>query len=153
MKKIISKTFALAAIAATLFSFTTNFGPQGPAGGEGFEIFVNGKVVVQSFGKDVEKVKTLNLNSSSPNDKISFRYYHCGQVGKNRLVTIKNADNSPLKVWNYADVTTGDMSCSVKDLMSLQKDNSKALKIFYSSTELPKGRELVEIVFGNMVKK
>ena len=32
MKKIISKAFAMVAIAATLFSFTTNFG------GEGFEI-------------------------------------------------------------------------------------------------------------------
>jgi hypothetical protein len=147
MKKIISKTFALVAIAATLFSFTTNFG------GEGFEIFVNGKVVVQSFGKDVEKVRTLNLNPAVPNDKISFRYYHCGQVGKNRFVTIKSADNNPLKVWNYADVTTGDISCTVKDLLSLQKGSNKIFKIFYSSNELPKGRELVEIVFGDMVKK
>lgn len=149
MKTIISKTFALVAIAATLLSFTAN----SPAGGEGFEIFVNGKVVLQRFNKEVEVVKTLQLNPAAPGDKISFRYYHCGQVGKNRLVTIKNADGSPLKVWSYTNAATGDMSCTVKDLLSLQKAKSSALKIFYSSSELPKGRELVDIVFGDTVKK
>lgn len=146
MKKLIGKTIALVAIAATLFSFTTNFG------GEGFEIFVNGKVVIQSFGKDVGKVKTLALNTALPNDKISFRYYHCGQVGKNRLVTIKNANNSTLKVWDYTDVKTGDLNCTVKDLLNLQK-GAKTFRVFYSSSELPKGRELVEIVFNDLAKR
>jgi hypothetical protein len=49
MKSIISKAFAPVAIAATLFSFTTT----SPAGGEGFEIYVNGKVALQRFGKEV----------------------------------------------------------------------------------------------------
>lgn len=149
MKKIISKAFALVAIAATLLSFTAN----SPAGGEGFEIFVNGKVVLQRFNKEVEVVKTLNLNPAAPGDKISFRYYHCGQIGKNRFVTVKNADNTPLKVWNYTDVKSGDLSCTVKDLLSLQKGGSRSFRIFYSSSELPKGRELVEIVFGDMAKR
>lgn len=147
MKKIISKAFALVAIAATLLSFTAS----SPAGGEGFEIFVNGKVVLQRFNKEVEVVKTLTLNAASPNDKISFRYYHCGQVGKNRFVTIKNANNSPIKVWDFSDVTTGDIGCTVKDLLSLQK-GAKTFKVFYSSSELPKGRELVEIVFNDLAK-
>jgi hypothetical protein len=63
MKKIISKTFALVAIAAAILSFTTN----SPAGGEGFEIFVNGKVVLQQFGKNMDNVKTLQLNPASYN--------------------------------------------------------------------------------------
>jgi hypothetical protein len=149
MKTIISKAFALVAIAATLLSFTAG----SPAGGEGFEIFVNGKVVLQRFNKEVEVVKTLNLDPASPNDKISFRYHHCGQVGKNRFVTIRSADNSPLKTWNYSDITTNDLSCTVKDLLSLQKGSNKTFRIFYSSSELPKGRELVEITFGDIAKR
>lgn len=149
MKSIISKTFVLVAFTATMLSFTAN----SPTGGEGFEIYVNGKVVLEQFGKDMEKVKTLNLNPAAPNDKLSFRYYHCGQVGKNRFVTIKNADGSPLKVWRYTDAAAGEMSCTVKDLLSLQKNKSGVLKIFYSSSELPKGRQLADIVFGDMVKK
>lgn len=149
MKKIISKVFAMVAIAATLLSFTAN----SPAGGEGFEIFVNGKVVLQRFNKEVEVVKTLSLNPASPNDKISFRYHHCGQVGKNRFVTIRSADNSPLKTWNYSGITTQDISCTVKDLLGLQKGKSGTLKIFYSSSELPKGRQLAEVVFNDIAKR
>ena len=151
MKTIISKTFALVAIAAAMLSFTAN----SPAGGEGFEIYVNGKVVLQQFGKNMDNVKTLQLNPASPNDKLTIKYHHCGQVGKNRLVTIKNAEGNPLKVWRYTDATApvGDMSCTVKDLLSLQKSANRGLKIFYSCNELPKGRQLAEVVFGDMVKK
>lgn len=151
MKTIISKTFALVAIAATLFSFTTT----SPAGGEGFEIYVNGKVALQRFGKEVEHVKTLQLNPASPNDKLTIRYYHCGQAGKNRYVTIKNAENNPLKVWRYKDASApvSDMSCTVNDLVSLHKGSSGGLKIYYSSSQLPQGRQLAEIVFTDMVKK
>jgi hypothetical protein len=151
MKKIISKVFALVAVAATLLSFTAS----SPLVGEGFEIYVNGKVVLQRFNKEVEVVKTLQLNSAAPNDKLTIKYHHCGLVGKNRLVTIKTADNKVLKVWSYADVKTpvGDMSCTVNDLLSLQKGKSGALKIFYSSSELPKGRQLADIVFGDTAKR
>ena len=41
MKSIISKTMTLVAIGATLLSFSPKFG------GEGFEISLNGKVVLQ----------------------------------------------------------------------------------------------------------
>ena len=151
MKTFISKTFALVALAATMLSFTAN----SPVGGEGFEIFVNSKVVLQQFGKNMDNIKILQLNPASPNDKLTIRYHHCGQVGKNRFVTVKNADNNPLKVWHYTDAVTpiGDMSCTVKDLLSLQKSGNNVLKIFYSSNELPKGRQLADIVFGDTVKK
>jgi hypothetical protein len=151
MKTIIGKTFALLVIAATLLSFTTN----SPAGGDGFEIYVNGKVVLQQFGKNMDIVKSLQLNSASSNDKLTIRYHHCGQVGKNRYVTIKNADNKLLKVWRFADATTpvADMSCTLQELLSLQKGKSGALKIFYSSSELPQGRQLADIIFSDTAKK
>lgn len=151
MKTFFNKAFALVSIAAIMLSFTV----YSPVGGEGFEIYVNGKVVLQQFGKNIENVKILQLNPASPNDKLSIKYHHCGQVGKNRFITIKNADNNPLKVWHYTDVTAqvGEMSCTVKDLLSLQKNKSGVLKIFYSSSELPKGRQLADIVFGDIVKK
>ncbi len=79
MKSTINKTVSLVAIAATLLSFTSNFG------GEGFEISLNGKVVLQQFGKDMAVVKTLQLIAASPNDKLTIRYHHCGNVGKNRI--------------------------------------------------------------------
>ena len=148
MKTLISKAFALVAIAATLFSFTTNFG------GEGFEILVNGKTVLQKFGSDMDKINVLQLSKMSPTDKLTFRYHHCGRVGKNRIVTIKDGEEHVMKVWKFTDVPTpvGDMSCTMQDLLSLQKNGNTTFKIYYSSTELPKGRQLASVILANTIK-
>jgi len=145
MKSIISKTLMLVAIAATLLSFTPNFG------GEGFEISLNGKIVLQQFGKEMETVKTLQLSAASPNDQLTIRYHHCGKVGKNRVVTIKDAQDNLVKEWHFKDVATavGGMSCSVQDILSLKKGGNNVFKIYYSSTELPQGRMLTSVVFEN----
>ncbi len=148
MKKIISKTFALVAIAATLLSFTLKFG------GEGFEILVNGKVVVQKYGSDMDNVKLLELNKTAPKDKLSIRYYHCGKVGKNRMVTLKDGDNNIVRVFRFADVATpvGEKSCTIQDLISLKNGNNHVFKLYYSSSELPKGRQLASVILGNTDK-
>ncbi len=145
MKSIISKATMLLVTTAALLSFSPKFG------GEGFEILLNGKVVLQQFGKDINNVKNLQLNANSSNDKLTIKYYHCGRVGKNRIVTIKDGQDKLLKEWRFRDVATpvSDMSCNVKDILDLQRKNNKIFKIFYSSTELPNGRQLVSVVVGN----
>ena len=150
MKSIISKTFALVAIAATLLSFSSN----SPSGGEGFEILVNGKTVLQKFGSDMDNINTLQLSKTSPTDKLTIRYHHCGRVGKNRMVTIKDGNDNTIKVWKFTDVSTpvGDMNCTIQDLISLQKNGNTSFKVYYSSTELPKGRQLVSVILGNSNK-
>ena len=148
MKSMMSKTFTLVAIAAILLSFKANFG------GEGFEISLNGKIVLQQFGKDMELVKTLQLHSASPNDKLTIRYYHCGKVGKNRTLTIKDGQNNLVKEWRFKDASSAaaDMSCNVQDLFSLKKGNNNVLNLYYSSSELPKGRQLASVILQNSVK-
>ncbi len=151
MKSIISKATMLLITTAALLSFSPKFG------GEGFEILLDGKVVLQQFGKDINNVKNLQLKANSPNDKLTIKYYHCGRVGKNRTVTIKDGQDKLLKEWRFRDVATpvSDMSCNVKDILDLQRKNNKIFKIFYSSTELPNGRQLVSVVMDNnsVVKK
>ena len=145
MKSIISKAMMLVAIAAALLSFSPKFG------GEGFEISLNGKLLLQQYGKDLNTIKTLQLNQSSPNDKLTIRYYHCGRVGKNRIIAIKDAQDKLVKEWHYgdaADAMTG-MSCSVKDIVGLKKPNDNVFKLYYSSTELPNGRQLASVIIGN----
>ena len=143
MKTIIGKSFAMVAVAAILLSFSPNFG------GEGFEISLNGKVVLQRFGKNMDGVKTLHLSPASPNDKLTIKYHHCGKVGKNRTVTIKDAQDQLIKTWRFKDVETavGGMSCHVQDLLSLKKGSNNVFKLYYSSSELPQGRLLTSVVF------
>lgn len=138
MKSIISKSLVLAIISIAFFSFTNN------PGGEGFEIYLNNKVVLQQFGSKMDDIKNLKVDAASVNDQLSIRYHHCGRTGKNRTVTIKDSQNKILKEWKFADIKDAyaSMNCSVKDIAALKKQNG-ALKLYYSSSELPNGRLLV----------
>ena len=147
MKSIISKAMMLVAIAAALVSFTPHFG------GEGFQILLNGKVLLQQYGKDLNTVKTLELSPGSPNDKITIRYWHCGKEGKNRIITIADGQDRVIKKWLYKDANTtvGDMNCRAQDILSLSKGGNNVFKIYYPPSELPEGRMLTTLVFDKNI--
>lgn len=147
MKTFISKSMSLVALVATLFSFTK-------PGGEGFEIFFNNKVVVQQFGKPANEIKSLRVKQYAANDKLMVKYYHCGQVARNKILTIKDNQNRILKEWRFTDATSSlpaatAMNCDVKDILPLNKGNESTLKLYYASSKLPKGRFLINIVVEN----
>jgi hypothetical protein len=146
MKKILSKTMMLVALAATLLSFTI-------FGGEGFEIYLNNKVVMQQYGKTDNAPKALRLNQYAANDELTVKYHHCGKVGKSRVITIKDAQNRILREWRYADAAqpVAPMVCKVKDILSLSKGNETTLKLYYRSTELTTDRMLTTLVIENNV--
>lgn len=145
MKSIITKAMMLIATATALLSFSPNFG------GEGFEILLNGKVLLQQFGKDLNTVKNLELSQVSASDKLTIRYYHCGHVGKNRVVTIKDGQNKILKQWRYKDSESNisEMLCTAQDIITLKKAGNNVIKLYYSSSELPAGRMLASVVLGD----
>jgi len=145
MKTIISKSVALLLFTAALLSFSTKWG------GEGFEISLNGNVVLQRYGSDINSVGNLQLDQSSLNSQLSVKYHHCGKVGKNRVVTLRNWHNNVLKEWRFADASTAlaPMELSVKDIFSLGKPGGSILRLYYSSTELPQGRVLANVTVGS----
>ncbi|MGZ8557262.1 MAG: hypothetical protein ACXWWC_02970 [Chitinophagaceae bacterium] len=135
------KTLSGVALGAILFSFSNG------SGGEGFEIYLNNKVVLQQYGSDMNTVKTLKLDQAADNDQLSIRYHHCGRVGKDRTITIKDGQDNVLKQWKFTDVSdaAAGMSCKVKDILGLRNGKNTILKLYYSSSELPKGRLLTSI--------
>ncbi|MFN8290892.1 MAG: hypothetical protein U0U70_11580 [Chitinophagaceae bacterium] len=145
MKTILVKTLSLLLISTALFSFA-------PApGGEGFEVLVNGKVVLQRFGNDVNKPHVLRFAAGTENDEVTIKYYHCGQPGKNRVLTIKDGQDNVLRQISFGNEANGKagMSCKVKDIISLRKGNITSLRLYYSSDELPAGKLLVSILSDN----
>ena len=137
---MLKQTFALIILGAVAFSFSVF------PGGEGYEISLNDNVIVQQFGNNMNKVQTLQLNSAKASDKLTIKYYHCGRVGKNRVISFRNEQNNIIKEIHFADENNpvAAMSLPVKDILSLKKENT-VLKLYYSSSELPKGRMLVTI--------
>lgn len=134
----------LAAICLTLLSFSSK------PGGEGFEVFLNNKLILQQFGTAMNKVQSVSLPEGTATDQLVIRYHHCGKSGKNRTITVKNEEEKVLKVYTYTDNPdpVAAMSCKVNELFLLQKGISKQLKIYYTSSELPGGRQLATIQFS-----
>ena len=126
--------------SAFLFSFRLK-------GGDSFEIFLNGKLLVQQFLYADKGVKNLDISSASANDKLDIYYRHCGQIGKDRFITIKDEKDHPLKVWKFVDGTYNEaaMTILLKDIPGFEKNNK--LNIYYASKELPGGKELASIRF------
>lgn len=145
IKKSLAALSLLLAMSITLFSFTSG------KGGEGFEIYLGKKLVLQKFGNQMDGVKSLQLDQRSSNDQLIIKYHHCGRVGKNRNITIKDGQNKILKEWKFADDTKdgASMSCNVKDILSLKKGANNTINLYYSSSELPKGRLLTSLVIGS----
>jgi hypothetical protein len=131
----------LVLICAGLFSFSDK------KGGDSFEIWLNGKKILQQFVHASNAVQTLQISPASDNDKLIIYYSHCGQVGKDRYITIKDENNRALKVWKFQDAIDKNaaMEFKLKDILSLRKNKAGKLGISYSSHELPEGKMLAII--------
>lgn len=146
--KTIKSSFAVTSLLLFL-SFTISSFTK--PGGEAFEIYLNGKLIVQQYGNKLNEVKSIQLDQASANDELMIKYHHCGQIGKNRSITIKDGQNKILKEWHFADSKTNEaMTCKVKDITGLKKGNGPiTLSLYYTSTELPKGKQLASLVVAS----
>lgn len=114
-------------------------------GGEGFEIYLNNKLVLQRYGNEMNTVQNVSLQNAAAGDQLRVRYHHCGKAGKNRQITVRSADNKVLKTWTFKDGdVASSMSCSVSEILSLKKTTT-TLKLYYTSSELPEGRQLASL--------
>ena len=155
MKKINYQPKAVLAslilLCTVLFSFTFKTA-ETIFGGEGFEVYLNNKLVLQQYGKDLNTVKMIKFDQTASNGELAIKYYHCGQAGKNRIVSITDEQNVVLKQWKFGDTKdpSAKLCCSMKDIFALPKlKEGKTVNLFYSSNELPEGRVLAILSTAN----
>lgn len=149
----------LLALSATLFSFSVRtaeklFPANNNFGGEGFEVYLNNKLVLQQYGEKMNTVSTLELDQRASNGQLAIRYYHCGRPGKSRVVTIRDEQNVVLKEWRFGDAkdASARVSCDVKEIFALPKFKAgKKLNLYYAATELPNGRLLATLTTAKNV--
>ena len=137
MKKYAALCFAFG-FSALLFSFSPK------PGGDVFEIYFNGKQVLQQFVHMNKGTQMLQLAPLGENDKIDVFYSHCGHTGTERVLSLRNGKNEVLKQLTFADDNSRRslMSFHRKDLPAGKYAN---LRLYYSSKELPNGRLLATI--------
>ncbi len=120
-----------------------------PRGGDVFKIYINNKMVVEQAVHGNPKMKVITLDQRNYNDEVSVYYSHCGQIGKSRQLSIRDASDKVIKTWKYADTEVEHMAMTfrVKDILDLQKgETSDKFTIVYTSKELPKGYSLAGVV-------
>ncbi len=97
-------------------------------------------------------VQNLQLDKVSATDRLIIKYSHCGDIGINRVLTIKDGQNKVLKEFRYKDAgytvkIDYGISCPLKVLLNLKKKTTNTFKLYYSSSQLPEGRLLTHICF------
>lgn len=132
--RFLSFTLAFLVAAQVLASFSA------AKGGDLFAIYLNGKQVHRQFVLADQRVKTLEFTASDEKDKIEVFYLHCGRLGTNRVLTLRNAKNEVVKELKFAD---GDnqskMGFYSRDVVG---NRNTTLQVFYASRELPNGKLL-----------
>lgn len=147
---------SLFALCFVIFSFTPktgnkSFNSKTDFGGEGFEIFLNDKLIVQQYGEKMKDIKTVQLDQSVTTGQLAVRYYHCGQPGKARVIRIKDEKNMVIREWKFGDAkdASAKICCNVKDILALPKlKTGKKVNLYYSSAQTPDGRLLVTLIGG-----
>jgi hypothetical protein len=135
-------TLSAVAISVALFSFVP------VPGGEGFEVYKNNKLILEQFGNDMKNVKTLQLDDIQSTDLLTIKYFHCGEVGKNRHIIIRNTGNSELKNWQFTNTSLQDKGMSFHPAEIIRNGkNVNKVSVFYTSTEIPKEKLLVMLQF------
>ncbi len=140
-KKMAGISLLLMALSLTLFSFSAG------KGGDSFEIYLNKSLVLKDHVYGSTGPKNISLQQGNYNDQLNISYLHCGQLGKNRNIILKDSHDKILKQWSFEDPSGKNtaMTCNVKDILALKKNNGGVLKLFYSSKELVNGQLLALI--------
>lgn len=144
MKTVNSFLIVVFAVMITaLYSFVS------PTGGEGFQIYVDNKLVLEKFHHDMKKPTNLKLNPASANSRLEVKFYHCGLAGKSRSLSLKDAGQKLLKQWDFTNEEGKNFAVTipVKELINFQqKAGDATLYLYYSSKEAADGRLLTGLV-------
>ncbi|MFI5156195.1 MAG: hypothetical protein ACHQEM_08415 [Chitinophagales bacterium] len=133
----------LAKTVSILAFFVSFAAISAKAGGDGYEIYLNNKLILKQYKGQSLSLTSLELNASNAKDQLVIYYTSCNakdNSGKNRSITLKDRNGNTLKVWTFADMkdNNGAMIIPVKEILDLEKKNAESnLTIFYASQDHP----------------
>src|ERR1700751_2439734 len=123
-------------LLALLISFAS---VSAKAGGDGYEIYLNNKLILKQYQGQNLSLTSLVLSEANVNDKIIICYTRCNvpdKSGKSRSITLKDNNGNVLKVWTFNNLAEdkGSMSIPVKEILELQKKTGeRPVSIFYAA--------------------
>jgi len=135
------KVFMLITLSLTAFGFTAKFGL------DGYEIYLNNKLILKQYVNQPVSLRILQLDKANEGDELRIKYTHCSNKGPGtgRSIVLKDEQGNTLKKWAFADATGSDfdMKIAAKELLQIEKKNVRhELSLYYTARELSKGEML-----------
>lgn len=122
-------------------------------GGDHYEVYLNKKLVFTQIVSQPGSIKSLALDQRNINDQVDVYYSHCGKLGTNRTIAVKDGKNV-LKQWRFSDEAGKFMSVGAKEILAFQsKSSDRRLNLYYSSEQMPDGKLLASIVLDTEINK
>ena len=141
MKKALVCAFLASALIG--LSFTAPFGL------DGYEIYLNNKLLLKQYVNQPLNLRVLNLDNAKETDQLQIVYRHCRKdngTGTGRSLTLKDENGKTLREWDFTDA--GQMTIQVKDLLAAAKKAAgRPVSLVYLSHELNKGEMLSRVQF------
>jgi hypothetical protein len=144
MKKIHLATlllFAFFVIACFSFSVIND-----PKGGDTVEIYLDDKLVLRQFIHNDYSIKKISLSSDDRQKDLRVFYNHCGKIGVDRRIFLKNKQDKVVQSWSYANNNKKWMHCPVN---KIQAKAENTVELFYQSKEIPNGKLIAYIEHTN----
>ncbi|WP_205508308.1 hypothetical protein [Longitalea arenae] len=119
------------------------------AGGEGFQIYLNNKLILEQSGRQFT-LQNLPLDKANMNDELVIYYYSCADKGKARSIAIKDDKGNIIKEWKFGDANgpRAGMKIPVKELLQFEKSYANSsISLVYISQQQPNGRPLSALLF------
>lgn len=118
------------------------------AGGDHFKVYLNNKLIIEQSILGTFTIQQLQLDKANVNDKLTFHYSHCGEIGKSRKIAVRDARGKLIREWKFADARgkQSGMEIPVKELLELKQEG---LQFVYSAQQLPKGMALAALVMAD----
>src|SRR5687767_265718 len=147
MKQTIMKGLVWILLCTTLFSFSK-------IGGYSYTIHLNEKQLVQYYVHSKAETPNFSLAQVTANDQLSIYFNECGQIGKERRLSIRDEKDNVLKEWQFANATSEHtpMIFKAKEILALKKNGNNKLRLFYASREVSKGQLLATIEVADNLK-
>jgi hypothetical protein len=117
---------------------------------DSYAIYLNDKLLVrQSLDKPLD-LKMLPLTAANKSDNLVIEYMQCNapsKVGKNRAITIRDAEGRIIKEWKFkdSDGSNTTMVIPVSEILVLQNQAHGSLSFYYSADGLHKVQKLAAL--------
>lgn len=123
---LVTARFTLLTCMLSITSFVKLY-----AGGDQFEVYLNSKLVSKQLVVQGYNMLTMRLNKDNQNEAINILYRHCGEIGKSRVVYLKDEKGNIIRQWIFTDNSGKVMQVPVKEIINTKPTNT-TLTLSYS---------------------